>query len=166
MGKDIEKKSYNGYSFTDGVKFESAYNGDYTAPTEPTEPVEVPFGEMYFGQTEGVRPTISYKAPTVGGGQEPGPVPPVISKTYVAMTIDEGCSMIAPGENYYSPGFPMMVRVSFKEGYKLKTMLYTAGGTNTDVTDTYNEKGMFRFIVPPIVEGQGIVKITVYSEKV
>lgn len=58
-----ERKSYNGYNFTDGVKFESWYkenNGIYTEAYGQKD-IEESFNKMYFNQTEGIYPTLSYK---------------------------------------------------------------------------------------------------------
>lgn len=147
MGKDIEKKSYNGYSFTDGVKFESAYNGDYTAPTEPTEPVEVPFGEMYFGQTEGVRPTISYKAPYdvawIGPKPEPGPGPEQKKFTVTHKATD--CTIDSPSEGEYSAGTSLKVIVSVKKAEGEIWVLEKLEINNVDHLKEYETEGSYTF---------------------
>lgn len=65
MTEDNSKKQYSGYNFNEVVRLQPAYKAGYTKPIEPAEPVDVPFGEMYFGQTEGIRPSNSYKDPAI-----------------------------------------------------------------------------------------------------
>lgn len=152
MAKNTEKKSYNGYSYSDGAKFESCYDGKYTKPNEPSEPSEVSFNEMYFGQTEGIRSTISYKAPVdvawVQPKPEPGPKPEP-KKYNVTVNKAKEVSDMKPVSGEYDEGTKLRIcDIEFDEGYELSYLCITKKGEEgDDVTVDYQKNNYVDFYV-------------------
>lgn len=152
MAKNTDKKPYNGYNYSDGSKFESCYNGAYTSSNEPGDPVEVSFNEMYFGQTEGVRPTIIYKAQNgIAEPQpkpEPGPGPKPEPKMYhVSTKTDEGVKGMRPNDGDYEENTELTITIDFLEGYTISDLYIKEGGIERAVTTDFLNNGYYIFKV-------------------